>query len=182
MWQNSQLDPTQLELLGRNIIDFGGDVDEAMVRYAREAITRLVAKGSPDITVRLTSAGGSAGAGIDIYDLLRTYPGTITGEVYGFAYSMGCIILQGCNKRRAAKHSTLLIHSIQANGIDYDEFVRPRKGKGSLAGTQRLQDAIVGILMERAKKTDRAIRAQLKRDKKMSAIEAKRFGLIDEIF
>jgi len=77
--------------LGRGIIDLQGDVDGKMIFYVREATTRLIAHDSPDITIHITSGGGSVDTGLDIYDFLQNYTGKITGKVFGYARSMAVL-------------------------------------------------------------------------------------------
>ena len=73
MWHYDKLSNVQIDLLDRKIIDLQGKVDEKMIFYIREAITRLIAYDSPDITIHITSDGGRVDVGLDIYDFLQNY-------------------------------------------------------------------------------------------------------------
>ena len=160
------------------VIDLVGEVDGQMMRYVREACTRLIAKGSPDIRVIITSCGGEVLAGLDICDMLATYPGKKTGIVVSEASSMGAIILQICTVRQATQHASLLIHHVSrmlSLGLTPDELqVEIKKGNA-------LQERLDHILTTRTGRSRDEIQAECKKNRNMTAEEALAFGLIDEI-
>jgi ATP-dependent protease ClpP protease subunit len=104
MLKNDKLDAVQLGLLNEGIVEIAGDVDQEMAWYAREALQRLRARRATEVTVHITSGGGKIVYGLDIYDMLRLFPGRVTGVVYGAAVSAAAIILQGCAIRKSARH------------------------------------------------------------------------------
>lgn len=49
MWKHDKLDDVQIALLDQNIISIGGEIDSINALYVREALLRLMGKGSPPI-------------------------------------------------------------------------------------------------------------------------------------
>lgn len=181
MWEYDQLSEVQLALLDQEIIDLGGDVDADMVRYAREALLRLVARGSPEITVKITSGGGDVRIGLDIVDLLNAYPGKKIGQVFGFAKSMAAIILQACDVRQCSRHGVVLIHYVSLRQVNLDQLRDAKKVEEMVIEMTKSQERINAILMARTKKSADEINTANKAEKDFSAEEALAFGLIDEI-
>lgn len=181
MWQHDRLDEVQKKLLDQNIIAIGGDIDSDMALYVREALLRLIGRGSPEIKIFITSGGGSLDASLGIYDGLRTYSGKTTGIVYGYAHSIAVIILQACKKRVGMRHSLFLIHNIRTQEIDLDILCDPKKIAKFRDKLAKAQGMIYQILAQRTNQTIRKIKVKCSQDKVMTAEEALEFGLIDEI-
>ncbi len=181
MWKYDQLSDVQRGLLEKNTVDLQGEVDEQMVRYVREALLRLTVKGSPPITVFITSGGGSAGIGLDIYDDLMMYSGKKVGLVGGFARSMAAVILQACDLRLAMRNARLLIHHVSRREVSLDVLRNAKKVEKLRQDVERRQSSIDRILAQRTGKTVLAIRKQCEKDEDMRSEEALRFHLIDKI-
>ena len=181
MWKYNNLNEVQLDLLKQNIIDLQGGVDSNMAFYVREAITRLISKGSPDITMHITSDGGDVTIALDIYDLLSNYSGEITGLVIGYARSMAPIILQACDIRVATKHSHILLHHINRSRITLDELINEKKIATIKKRMEQDQKKLNKILKEKTKKTPKTIASLCAKNIDISTKEALSFGLIDKI-
>ncbi|MDO8557554.1 MAG: ATP-dependent Clp protease proteolytic subunit [Candidatus Jorgensenbacteria bacterium] len=182
MWKYDHLDDLQLGLLERGIIDIGGEINSETGAYVRDALLRLIKKGSPDITVFITSAGGSVSVALSIYDALTLYKGKKTGIVMGFARSMAVIILQACDKRLAARHSEILIHHIShSKEVSLDMLRDKRKMDRIYKDLEENQELIYKILSSHTGRAIIEIRTECRKEKGMSAEKAFAFGLIDEI-
>lgn len=171
----------QKEQLKRNIIDIQWGVTDDMAVYVRECFSNLLARGCPDITIHITSSGGSVECGLAIYDCLKAYPGKKTGIVSGYARSMATIILQACDKRLALMHANILIHHISRKNLSLDTLTDPVKLKKVVEDMQGSQNYLYAILQKRTGKNLEEIRKVCAEDRDMSAHEALEFGLIDEI-
>jgi ATP-dependent Clp protease protease subunit len=179
MWKYD-LTLLQQKLLDHNIIDLGGEVDQDMATYVRVAIAYLVSADAPEICVKISSNGGDIPPGLNIYDELRLYPGRITGVVSLTADSMAAIILQACDHRQCMKHSTVTIHNMWRK-LPIDKIRNQSVLEKELADMEKWQLRINMIYVERTKRTLRAIMRQSDKDKPMTAEEALKFHLIDEI-
>lgn len=182
MWKNDKLDDVQKGLLDQNIIAIGGDIDGDTALYIREALLRLIAKGSPAIKIFITSAGGSVDLGLDIYDALRNYSGETTGVVQGYARSIAVVILQGCKKKVAMCHSRFLVHHISMiKEISLDILRDSEKVAQIRDDLEKSQAMIYEILSNTTKQPLDKIKDECAKNREMTAMEAKKFGLIDEI-
>ncbi|MFA7169922.1 MAG: ATP-dependent Clp protease proteolytic subunit [Candidatus Paceibacterota bacterium] len=172
----------QKGLLEKNILEITDEKINAETFYhVCESVFALIAKGSPDIEIIITSGGGSVEPGLAIYDLLRLYKGKKTGIVVGYAHSMAAIILQACEVRKACKHAELLIHNIRRNDVSLDVLRDSEKLSKLREEMEKDQKKHYEILSERTGRSIEEICRKCEEEIKLDANEAKEFGLIDEI-
>jgi len=176
------LNTEQALLLKKGIIQIYGEVDEAMAGYIRECLPILAINDNPSINIWFTSQGGSVIHGLDIYDMLHSYPGQTTGLVINHAQSMAVIILQACAKRLANPNSQLLVHDPILMGLS----VKTLRNQGKLQkaldkDSRRIYDRIYRILSRRSGNSMTTIRKLCNKAEDMFADEALAIGLIDEI-
>jgi len=176
-----RLQPVDIELLNRNIIRAAGEVDGDMALHVEEALFRLTARGSPDVTIMISSPGGRTDYGLDIYDGLRLYAGKLHGIVCGNAASMGAIILQACHKRSATPNANILIHHISSSNVSLDVIDDPRRFEEFRENMRNAQQRLYEILAARTKHPVQLIKGTCSKNEMMTAQEAKKFGLIDDI-
>lgn len=175
------MDKNFTALLEKNQLLFVGEVDRKMFEYAQEAILLLIAKGSPDIEITITSGGGSVDYGLDIYDLLRLYKGRKIISIYSIAASMGAIIVQACELRKVARHAKVLIHYVSRRNTSLAQLKDPIKLEEIIKDLEASQNRLEAILMERTKQSLDTIQKECEKDRQMTAEEALDFGLVDEI-
>jgi ATP-dependent Clp protease, protease subunit len=182
MWEYNKLSKVQNDLLKKGIIDLAGDVNDDMAYYVREAIIRLLARNNPpDIEVKITSGGGDVVLGLDIYDMIRTYPGKKIGKVMSHAKSMAVVLLQACDERVAFRHSHILIHHISRKSVNLDQLRSKKKMHEIRKESERDQDRINEILSHRTGKSKEIIRKKCEKEVDMTTEEALKLGLIDKI-
>ena len=131
-----------------------------------------------DIMLYVNSPGGLVTAGMAIYDTMQYVRCDVATICMGQAASMGAFILAAGapGKRYALPHARILIHqplggfSGQATDID----IHARE-------ILRIRDKINELLQKHTKQPLERIRNDTERDYFMSAMEAKEYGLIDEV-
>jgi ATP-dependent Clp protease, protease subunit len=131
-----------------------------------------------DIYMYINSPGGSVYAGMGIYDTMQYINPDVATICTGLAASMGAILLTGGakNKRSALPHSRIMIH-------------QPLGGAGGQATDVEItakqilliKEELHEILAKHTGKDTVQIQKDSDRDYWMKAIEAKEYGLIDEV-
>lgn len=131
-----------------------------------------------DVNLYVNSPGGSVSAGLAIYDTMQYVRCPITTICIGQAASMGAVILASGTKgkRKALPHARIMIHQPLggARGQASDIEIQARE-------ILRMKEILNKIL---ANHTGQALERILKdgdRDYYMSAIEAKEYGVIDDV-
>lgn len=166
-------------LLKDRIIFLGTPVDDFI---ANAVIAQLLYLESEDaekeITLYINSPGGLVTSGLAIYDTMRYVRCPVSTVCIGQAASMGAFLLAAGTKglRRALPHSRIMIHqplggySGQASDIEIH-------AKEILTTKQRLNE----ILARHTGRTVEEVARDTERDKFLSAIEAKEYGLVDQV-
>ncbi|MGP1627394.1 MAG: ATP-dependent Clp endopeptidase proteolytic subunit ClpP [Aggregatibacter segnis] len=167
-------------LLKDRVIFLSGEVEDNMANLIVAQLLFLESEDpDKDINLYINSPGGSVTAGMAIYDTMQFIKPDVRTLCVGQACSMGAFLLAGGapGKRGALPHARVMIHQPlggfrgQASDIQIhaQEIL---KIKGTL--NERLAFHTGQPIETIEKDTDR--------DNFMSAEEAQKYGLIDEVF
>ena len=133
---------------------------------------------SKDISFYINSPGGVVSAGLAIYDTMQYIRSPVSTVCIGQAASMGSLLLAAGakNKRYALPNARVMVHqpSGGAQGQATDIEIQARE---ILTLRKRLND----IYVHHTGQPIEAIERRLERDSYMSAMEAKEFGIVDEV-
>jgi ATP-dependent Clp protease, protease subunit len=131
-----------------------------------------------DIHLYINSPGGSADAGLAIYDTMHLVTPDVSTTCVGMAASAAAVILGGGakGKRLSLPNSRMLIHQASAGfqGTAADIEVEARE-------IIRLNTRIKQLMAADTGQSEERIEKDINRDYWMSAIEAREYGLIDTI-
>ena len=131
-----------------------------------------------DIQLYINSPGGSVTAGLAIYDTMQYVRPDIQTVCLGQAASMGALLLAAgaAGKRYALPSARMLIHQpwggVQGQAVDISIQARE---------LIRIKKMLIHYFAVHTGKADDVIASDLERDYYMSAEEAKKYGLIDQI-
>jgi ATP-dependent Clp protease, protease subunit len=166
-------------LLKDNIIFLGTPIDDMIANLVVAQLLFLEAEDPDrDISLYINSPGGSITAGMAIYDTMQFIKPDVTTICIGQCASMGAMLLTAgaAGKRYALPNSRVLIHqpSGGAQGqatdirIQAEEILRMRKLTSEILARH------TGQTMDR-------IERDVERDLIMSPLQAKEYGLIDQV-
>jgi ATP-dependent protease ClpP protease subunit/nucleoside diphosphate kinase len=83
----------------------GWDVTPQGIREA------LKAANGDDVTFEVSSPGGFIAPGLEIFNMIRNYPGKTTAKLIGYAMSMASYIPLACDMRVAEDNAVFMIHN-----------------------------------------------------------------------
>lgn len=149
---------------------WAGMIDSASIHEA------LGSMGGRDITLRVSSPGGSVFDAVDIYNMLERYPGRVEAEIDGLAASAASFLILPADIVRAARNSTVMIH--RAMSITYGNSEEHAK---TIEMLDKIDGNLVGMYEAKTGKPTEEIDSMLSAETWMTAAEAKEFGLVDEI-
>ena len=166
-------------LLKDRIIFLGDEVNDVTTGLVVAQLLFLEAEDpDKDIHLYINSPGGSVTAGMAIYDTMQYIKPDVSTICIGMAASMGAFLLNAGakGKRYALPNSTIMIHQPLggAKGQATDIEIH---AKWILQIKERLNK----ILSERTGQPLEKVKADTERDNFMSAMEAKEYGLVDEV-
>ena len=131
-----------------------------------------------DVSLYINSPGGSVTAGMAIYDTMQFLKCDVATYCVGQAASMGAILLTAgaAGKRYALPNARIMIHQPWggAQGQASDIHIQAQE-------ILRLRDSLNGILASHTGKAVGTIEKDTDRDFFMSASEACKYGLVDEV-
>ena len=165
-------------LLKDRIIFITGEINDNTSNIVISELLYLDSLSNEDISIYINSPGGSVTAGMAIYDTMNYIKSDVKTIVVGIAASMAAFLL-ACGKkgkRYALTNSEVMIHqplggvSGQATDI-----------KIAAERIIKLKNKLNKILSEKTGQSLKKITKDTDRDNYMNALEAKKYGLIDEI-
>jgi ATP-dependent Clp protease protease subunit len=166
-------------LLKERIIFLVGGVNDGVASLVCAQLLYLESVNpTKDISFYINSPGGVVTSGMAIYDTMQYIRSPVSTVCMGMAASMGSLLLTAGakGKRFSLPNARIMIHqpSGGAQGQATDIEIQARE---ILATRARLNE----IYVKHTGQTLDVISSAVERDKFLSPLEAKEFGLIDEV-
>ena len=131
-----------------------------------------------DISLYINSPGGSVSAGLSIFDTMQFIKPDVSTLCMGIAASMGSFLLMAGakGKRMSLPNSRVMIHqpSGGASGQATDIEIHARE-------ILKTREQLNKLYAERTGQSIEKIRSDMERDMFMDPMEAKAYGLIDQV-
>ncbi len=131
-----------------------------------------------DISLYINSPGGSVSAGLSIFDTMQFIKPDVSTLCMGIAASMGSFLLMAGakGKRMSLPNSRVMIHqpSGGASGQATDIEIHARE-------ILKTREQLNKLYADRTGQSIEKIRSDMERDMFMDPIEAKAYGLIDQV-
>jgi len=166
-------------LLKDRIIMLSGEVNDAVASSIVAQLLFLEAEDpEKDIYFYINSPGGVVTSGMAIYDTMNYIKPDVTTICIGQAASMGAFLLSSGakGKRYALKHARIMIHQPLggAQGQATDIAIQAEE-------ILRMKKELNEILAQNTGQSIKTIEKDTDRDNFMSADEAVKYGMIDEV-
>ena len=167
-------------LLKERIIFLGTEVNDMVANLIIAQLLFLESEDpEKDIFLYINSPGGVVTAGMAIYDTMQYIRPDVSTVCVGQAASMGAVLLAGGakGKRAALPHSRIMIHqplggfSGQASDVEIH-------AKEML----RIKQELTELLAHHCNKPVKQVSEDSDRDFFMTSMQAKEYGLIDDVF
>ncbi len=168
----SRLMMDRIIFLGLGINDYVANVVQAQLLFLESTDPNR------DVQIFINSPGGSVISGMGIYDTMQYIAPEVATICTGLAASMGAVLLCAgtAGKRSCLKHSRVMIH--QPSGGMQGQFSDMEISYNLI---KQLRDELYEILALHTGKTFEEIEKDSDRDKWMTANEALKYGLVDEV-
>lgn len=182
--ETSQMHGTTIDIFSRlmadRIIFLGTNVSSESANIITSQLLYLDNNGSGDISIYINSPGGDVYSGLQIYDTMQYIKSDVSTICAGLAASMGSVLLCAgtAGKRFALPHSRVMIHqpmSSCAQGSQASDIEITYKE------VNKLKQELYEIISSHSGTPIKKIAKDADRDYWMTAIEAKQYGMIDDI-
>ncbi len=166
-------------LLEDRIIFLTGEINDSVANTVVAQLIYLEAKNpNKDICLYINSPGGSVTAGMAIYDTMQYIKCDVSTICIGMAASMAAFLLSGGakGKRFCLPNGEVMIHQPLggAQGQASDIIITAEHIK-------KTKQKMIKIMAENTNQSVKKLEKDVDRDNYMSAVEAKEYGLIDEV-
>ena len=181
--EERQLNVAQMDVFSRLMMDriifLGTGINDQVANIVQAQLLFLESADSKkDIQIYMNSPGGSVHAGLGIYDTMQVVTPDVATICTGMAASMGAVLLcAGAEgKRSALKHSRVMIHQPMggAQGQASDMEI-------TLHEILKLKKELYEIIASHSGQPFDKVEKGSDRDYWMTSLEAKSYGMIDEI-
>ncbi|PIV59782.1 MAG: ATP-dependent Clp protease proteolytic subunit [Bacteroidetes bacterium CG02_land_8_20_14_3_00_31_25] len=181
--EERQLNVATMDVFSRLMMDriifLGTPIDDDVANIIQAQLLFLESSDpNKDIQIYFNTPGGSVYAGLGIYDTMQYIGSDIATICTGMAASMGAILLTAGakGKRSALTHSRIMIHQPMGGteGQASDIEITARE-------ILKLKKELYQILALHSNQPFEKIEKDSDRDHWLTAIEAKEYGLIDEV-
>ena len=167
-------------LLKDRIVILGTPIDDDVANIICGQLLFLESEDpDKDIMLYINSPGGSVTAGLAIYDTMQYIRSPVSTICVGQAASMGAVLLAAGapGKRYSLPNSRIMIHQPLggAQGQATDIEIQAKE-------ILRLKQKLYEILAKHTKQPVERIEKDGDRDFFMGAVEAKEYGLVDEVY
>lgn len=167
------------KLLEERIIFLSGPITDALANLVIAEILLLASRDPHrDIKLYINTPGGSVTAGLAIYDTIQYVDCDVSTICVGLAGSMGATLLAAGakGKRFALPNSEILLHQV-AGGITGQAAEIEIGARQIIKIKQKLNQILANHTGQPLKKIEK----DTDRDFYLSAEEAKKYGIIDEV-
>jgi ATP-dependent Clp protease, protease subunit len=166
-------------LLKDSIIFIGTPIDDTIANLIVAQLLFLEAEDPErDINLYINSPGGSITAGMAIYDTMQFIKNDVTTICVGQCASMGALLLTAGTKgkRFALPHARILIHQPSGGASGQATDVRIMAEE-----ILRMRELTSRIIANHSGQSFDQVEKDVERDRILTPVQAKEYGLIDEV-
>ena len=173
---------TQMDIFSRLMMDrilwVAGPVNDGMSTVVQAQLLFLDQNNNTDITMYIDSPGGSVKSGLSMIDVMNYVHSEIITVNTGMAASMGSVLLGAGQKgkRFSLKHSKVMLHQVSSGAQGNIQDIRI-----TLAESEKYNDILFGLLGSYCNKTPEQVKEDASRDLWLTADEAVKYGIIEEV-
>lgn len=154
------------------------EINQALAAVVIEQLLEFGSDPQQPIELYINSEGGTVVEALAIADTIAAIQAPVIGIVVGTCYSAAVVVLQACSTRLMTQHSTLMMHE----GTCSTGRVPRRELKASFKlEYDTLERFCNDLIMKRAKMSKSVFKRLNSRGAYLTAPEAKKLGLVDEI-
>ena len=163
-------------LLKDRIIFLSGEINSDTASIIISEMLYLDSLNNNDIHLYINSPGGEVTSGLAIYDVMNYIKSNVITVGIGMCASMAAIILSSGYKRYALKNTDIMIHQPLGGTTGQATDIKIEADRINI-----IKKKLNKILADNTKQTIKKISKDTDRNKYFSALEAKKYGLIDII-
>jgi ATP-dependent Clp protease protease subunit len=161
-------------------LSFTAKVTDQTTTALMNTLAAAIQQGTTDLTLLLSTPGGSVMHGMTLYNYLSALPVDLKTYNIGNVDSIGAIVFLAGRTRYACPHSTFMLHPVAFGLGNAQNFEQPDLA-AIVQSLEADQSRIASIYAERSGLAKSGAQALFSQQKTYSATEAKTFRFVDEV-
>ena len=161
------------------VIRFFAPVIDVTVNALINAVDQKMKQGITELTLLISSPGGSVHHGLSAYNYLKGIPVNVTTHNFGSVDSIGVIVFCGGNNRLSVPEARFLLHGVSSTF--QNERLEEKQLEERLKGLQNNVENIAKVIAANTNKSVQDIRDAILDRTILNPEEAKVWGLVNEI-
>jgi ATP-dependent protease ClpP protease subunit len=170
------------KMLGLGVVVVTGGINGDTLSHISRSFTELYLRQVQKVTLLISSNGGDGNVALEIYDIIRLYPGDVNCLVVGKAMSAAATIVQACHRRLATPNSKILIHHGKCPEFCNDWLYNEVQLQKFLEHGRAFRERVYKIMEARTGKSREEIQELCFEDMPLYPEQAIKFGLLDGIW
>jgi ATP-dependent protease ClpP protease subunit len=161
-------------------ISFSAEINPHTTESLIAVFANEINQGKRDFYLLLSTPGGAVMNGLNLYNVLRGFPISLTTHNVGNVDSIGNAVFLAGQTRYACPHSTFMFHGVAFNltgGMSLDER-GSREKLGNILSDQR---RIGSIIQERTALTPNQVKAMFREARTIDSAFAAGCGIVNQI-
>ena len=180
--EEREMRATQMDIFSRLLMDriiwVSGGVEDTMASIVEAQLLFLDSVNKKDITLQISSPGGSVLAGLGIRDVMNYIKADVATINVGMCASMGSVLLSSGEK---GKRSSLIHSKVMTHFVSHSTGGNVQDTRINQLEAEKYNYMLFKILSQNCDKTFDEIYEISRRDKWFNSEESKEIGLIDNI-
>jgi len=161
------------------IVKFFAPIIEQTVNSLMNVIDQLVNQGEKNITLLISTPGGSVFHGLSMYNYLKGLPINLVTHNFGSVDSIGVVLYCAGKERYSSPQARFLLHGVAAN-FEKCRLEEPQLEE-SLKGLKMDMENIAKVIAENTGKTSADVTKAMLQRTTLNPEKAKKWGLVHEI-
>lgn len=163
----------------RIIVKFFAPVIDQTVNGLMNVIDQLVNQGEKDVTLLISTPGGSVFHGLSMYNYLKGLPINLITHNFGSVDSIGVVLYCAGKERYSSPQARFLLHGVAAN-FEKCRLEEPQLEE-SLKGLKIDMENIAKVIAENTGKAVKDVMKAMLQRTTLNPEEAKKWGLVNNI-
>jgi ATP-dependent Clp protease, protease subunit len=161
-------------------VTFSAEINPSTTESLIALLSQQINMGIQEVYPLLSTPGGNVMNGLNLYNILRSFPIKLTTHNVGNVDSIGSAIFLAGHERYACPHSTFMFHGV-AFDIPGQVRLEEKLLRERLQSVLADQNRIGSIIGERTRLKNRQIKNLFKEARTKDADYARSVGIVDDI-
>ena len=162
-------------------VSFSAEVNAHTTESLIAAMANCAMQGAAEVHLLLSTPGGSVMNGMNLYNVLRSFPFKLVTHNVGNVDSIGNVIFLAADTRYACPHSTFMFHGVQSRRPQGNNRLGAKDLRERLRSVDADEKRMGAIIEERSNLTHKQVLALFREAQTRDAAYAVSSGIVHQV-